>query len=194
MKYTEAINLDKTKAVYYSNRAACYTELKNYSKAAADGKKCFELDGRFAKGYYRYAKAKKMLGDTKEAIKYARHGISIDPACEDLRHLLVQELGVLESDLPENPNKNAQIQPIVAEGSVPVVQGMAVPEQQTQPQLEVQQQQQPMMMQGQQPMMMQGQPAPGQRGSMPGQGNNNEVATAAMAGLIGGALMGGMFG
>ena len=167
-KYSEAIKLDKTQAVFFSNRSACYLEIKQYSKASADGKKSIELNGRFVKGYYRYARAQKFLGDHVEAVKYARHGLSIDPSSADLRHLLVQELGVSESDLPADPNKDAQPQQPV----IPVVAGVAVTsageaqqqqhvtvQDQSQPMM-VQGQPQPMMVQGQQPMMMQGQPQP----------------------------------
>ena len=147
MKYTEAIGLDCTQAVYYSNRSACFVELKLYKKASADGRKSMELDGRFSKGYYRYARAESLMGHKEEATKYARHGLSIDPACEDLRHLLVNELGVSASDLPANPNVKIQEEQT---STVPVVQGVAVSSTQME-------QQQPLMMQGQQPMMMQGQ-------------------------------------
>jgi len=211
-----------------------------------------ELDGRFSKGYYRYARAESLMGHKEEATKYARHGLSIDPACEDLRHLLVNELGVSASDLPANPNVKIQEEQT---STVPVVQGVAVSSTQMEQQQPLMMQgqqpmmmqgqqpmmmqgqqpmmmqgqqpmmmqgqqpmmmqgqqpmmmqgQQPMMMQGQQPMMMQGQqpmmvqqqpmmmqPGPGQRGSRP-QDNNTEVAAATIAGLVGGAMLGGMFG
>lgn len=51
--YTEAITLDGSNAVYYSNRAAAYSSLQEHSKAIADSEKALEIDAKFVKAYSR---------------------------------------------------------------------------------------------------------------------------------------------
>lgn len=51
--FTQAIELNPSQPVYYSNRSGCYAQLQNWEKALEDGKKCLELDPNFVKGYSR---------------------------------------------------------------------------------------------------------------------------------------------
>jgi tetratricopeptide (TPR) repeat protein len=60
--YTQAIELDQQDVSFYSNRAACYLNLKKYEEALQDGTKCVELNPKFAKGYVRKAMALKAMG------------------------------------------------------------------------------------------------------------------------------------
>ena len=48
--FTNAIAEDDTDHVFYSNRSACYSSLKKYDEALADGTKCVELKPDWAKG------------------------------------------------------------------------------------------------------------------------------------------------
>ena len=38
--YTEAINLDPTNYVHFSNRSVCHYNMQNFNKALEDGKMC----------------------------------------------------------------------------------------------------------------------------------------------------------
>jgi tetratricopeptide (TPR) repeat protein len=51
--YTEAISLDATNAVYYSNRAAAYSSLSDHQKAIDDAEKAIETDPKFVKAFSR---------------------------------------------------------------------------------------------------------------------------------------------
>jgi len=49
-KYTQAIELDGTNHVYYSNRSAAYSGQSLFAEAASDGEKCVSLNPQFVKG------------------------------------------------------------------------------------------------------------------------------------------------
>jgi small glutamine-rich tetratricopeptide repeat-containing protein alpha len=51
--YTEAINLDPTSSVYYSNRAAAYSSRGDHQKAVEDAEKAIEVDPKFVKPFSR---------------------------------------------------------------------------------------------------------------------------------------------
>ena len=51
--YTQAIALDPTNAVYYSNRAAAYSSKGEHSSAVLDAEKAIEADPSFVKAYHR---------------------------------------------------------------------------------------------------------------------------------------------
>ncbi len=48
--FSQAIELDATDAVFFSNRSASYTALQKYTEAIADAKKCLELKPDWPKG------------------------------------------------------------------------------------------------------------------------------------------------
>ncbi len=51
--YTQAIALDSTNAVYYSNRAAAYSSKGEHSPAVLDAEQAIEADPSFIKAYHR---------------------------------------------------------------------------------------------------------------------------------------------
>ncbi len=66
--YSEAIALDKTCSVYFSNRAAVYLTVNKLDEALADAREAVHLDKKNAKGYLRIGKALYALGKYREAI------------------------------------------------------------------------------------------------------------------------------
>lgn len=52
-KYTAAIDLDPTSPVFYSNRAAAYSQVGNHGEAINDARKAAEVDPTFSKAYSR---------------------------------------------------------------------------------------------------------------------------------------------
>ena len=88
-KYNEALDLysqavetvskGPNSHIYYSNRAAAYTYLKNYDSAISDCKKAIKLDPTYVKAYSRAGSAYFTTGDYENAVEmYTRCG-ELDP-------------------------------------------------------------------------------------------------------------------
>ncbi|TMW69685.1 hypothetical protein Poli38472_001841 [Pythium oligandrum] len=100
-KYSEAIALDGTNHVYYSNRSAAYAGWQKYAEAAADGAKCVELNPDFVKGYHRHGLALKQLKKYDEALATLRAGQRKDFDNKDLNKL-IQEIEPLQKKLEQS--------------------------------------------------------------------------------------------
>eukprot|EP00823_Brevimastigomonas_motovehiculus_P004067 TRINITY_DN2606_c0_g1_i1.p1 TRINITY_DN2606_c0_g1~~TRINITY_DN2606_c0_g1_i1.p1 ORF type:complete len:599 (+),score=141.84 TRINITY_DN2606_c0_g1_i1:39-1799(+) len=88
--FTTAIDLDATDPVFYSNRSACYANLKKYDAALADAEKCISLKPDWAKGYSRKGVALYNAGRLKEAIESYEKGLTMDPKNEQMKKDLQQ--------------------------------------------------------------------------------------------------------
>lgn len=88
--FTNAIAEDPTDHVFYSNRSACLSSLKQYEKALEDGKKCVEIKPDWAKGYNRKGLAEYFLKKYDEAEKTYEKGLSLAPADPGLTQGLQQ--------------------------------------------------------------------------------------------------------
>lgn len=66
-KYSEAIKTLPTNVIYYANRAAAYSSVKEYDNAIKDAEKAIEIDPAYSKGYSRLAFAKYALNKPEEA-------------------------------------------------------------------------------------------------------------------------------
>ena len=55
--FSTCIRLEPSNEIYYSNRAAAHTALKNFRGALSDGKEVVRLKPRWAKGWARIAAA-----------------------------------------------------------------------------------------------------------------------------------------
>eukprot|EP00588_Corethron_pennatum_P007659 CAMPEP_0194297978 /NCGR_PEP_ID=MMETSP0169-20130528/59910_1 /TAXON_ID=218684 /ORGANISM="Corethron pennatum, Strain L29A3" /LENGTH=280 /DNA_ID=CAMNT_0039047909 /DNA_START=769 /DNA_END=1611 /DNA_ORIENTATION=- len=88
--YTEAIELDRTNHVFFSNRSASYGGLSEWSKSAADARECIKLCPLFIKGYYRLVTALIELNDIDDALRVVRRGLQIDGSNAQLEKLMRQ--------------------------------------------------------------------------------------------------------
>lgn len=68
-RYTEAIELDPSNVVLYSNRAHAHIKMEAYGFAIADASKAIELDPGYVKAYYRRALSLMAIVKNKEALK-----------------------------------------------------------------------------------------------------------------------------
>ena len=71
--YSEAIDIDPTCAIYYSNRAMCHLKLESFGAAIQDASMAIEIDPEYVKGYHRRATAYHALGKYKSALKDFKH-------------------------------------------------------------------------------------------------------------------------
>ncbi|KAL9933552.1 hypothetical protein V8E36_007728 [Tilletia maclaganii] len=78
--YNEAIALDPTNPVYFSNRAAAFSQVQQHDKAIEDASKAKELDPGFARAYSRLGHALFSAGRYQEAVEAYEGGLAIDPA------------------------------------------------------------------------------------------------------------------
>lgn len=77
--YSEAIALDGTNHVYYSNRSNALVQLKRYQEALADAERTVELDPKFARGYGRKGVALFYLQRYEEAAAAYSKGLELEP-------------------------------------------------------------------------------------------------------------------
>ncbi|KEG10080.1 stress-induced protein sti1 [Trypanosoma grayi] len=84
--FTQAIALDPSNHVLYSNRSACHAALHQYQNALQDAEKCISLKADWAKGYVRHGAALHGLRRYDEAAAAYEKGLAIEPtnaACTD---------------------------------------------------------------------------------------------------------------
>nr|CAI5825193.1 unnamed protein product [Callosobruchus analis] len=88
--YSEAINLDSSNAVLYSNRSAAYAKANKYEEALKDAEKAVELKPDWSKAYSRKGAALSYLGKYDDAISTYEKGLQIDPNNQQLRDGLAE--------------------------------------------------------------------------------------------------------
>jgi len=81
--YSEAIRRNPEDAKLFSNRAACYTKLAEFSLALKDCEECIRLDPTFVKGYIRKGGVLMALKDNTKAAQAYQKAIEIDPKCQE---------------------------------------------------------------------------------------------------------------
>jgi len=86
--FSQAIDIDGSNHVLYSNRSAAYASLHQYSNALKDAKKCVEVKPDWAKGYSRLGAAYYGLEEWEDAIKAYEDGLRIDPSNAQLQAAL----------------------------------------------------------------------------------------------------------
>ncbi|KAJ3069119.1 Hsp90 cochaperone, partial [Quaeritorhiza haematococci] len=77
--FSQAIDLDSSNHVLYSNRSAAYASLKDYEKALQDAEKTVQIKPDWAKGYSRKGAALYGLQKLKEASEAYKAGLKLDP-------------------------------------------------------------------------------------------------------------------
>jgi len=77
--FTQAINIDSSNHVFFSNRSACYASLGNFQKALEDAEQTIKIKSDWPKGYSRKGAALHGLGRLDEAVDAYNEGLKIDP-------------------------------------------------------------------------------------------------------------------
>ncbi|KAK7028981.1 Small glutamine-rich tetratricopeptide repeat-containing protein 2 [Paramarasmius palmivorus] len=77
--YSQAITLDPTNPIYYSNRAAAYSSKGDHLSAIGDAELALANDPSFVKAYHRLGHAQYCLSDFKAAADAFERGLKLDP-------------------------------------------------------------------------------------------------------------------
>jgi stress-induced-phosphoprotein 1 len=78
--FTDAIEIEPTNHILYSNRSAAYASKKDYQHALEDATKTTEIKPDWAKGWGRKGAALHGLGDLLGANDAYEEGLKIDPS------------------------------------------------------------------------------------------------------------------
>jgi small glutamine-rich tetratricopeptide repeat-containing protein alpha len=116
-KYSAAIALNED-AVYFSNRAAAYSQCGRHEDARADALKALEVDPSFSKAYSRLGHAEFCLGSFKEAVEAYEKGLDKDPNNQSLKQSLAAAKAKLNETAPVSRNAGG------AAGGMPGFGGM----------------------------------------------------------------------
>lgn len=104
--YTEAIALNPSNAIYYSNRSAAYSQMGNNQAAYDDAKESVGLDSSYAKGYSRLGLAALALKRYDEAIAAYKKAIELDPSNANVQAALkTAEAELSKSAVSANANE-----------------------------------------------------------------------------------------
>jgi len=83
--YSQAINLDSSNHVFFSNRCAAYMKKGDYDKALTDAKKTVEIKPDWGKGYSRLGAALCYLNKYDDAVEAYKKGLTYDPENAQLK-------------------------------------------------------------------------------------------------------------
>ena len=97
--FTQAIGLDPSNHVLYSNRCAAYQSEGQFSSALNDSEKVISLKPDWFKGYVRKGSSLAFLGRTSDALQAYQQGLQIDPTNDSLKLGFQNSLQQLQSDL-----------------------------------------------------------------------------------------------
>ncbi|KAK4287764.1 hypothetical protein Pmani_015365 [Petrolisthes manimaculis] len=110
--YSEAIRRNPDDAKIYSNRAACYTKLAEFSLGLKDCDECIRLEPNFVKGYVRKGKIHQGLKQFSKAQDAYQKAIDIDSNCQDALDGFRECMMAVNKD-PEEVRKRAMADPEV---------------------------------------------------------------------------------
>ncbi|PRP79978.1 glycoside hydrolase family 55 protein [Planoprotostelium fungivorum] len=83
--YTKAIELNSKNAIYYSNRAAAYSQSGDHNSALKDALEATTLDPNYSKAWGRLGLANFSLGKYSEAMSNYRRALELEPNSESFK-------------------------------------------------------------------------------------------------------------
>ncbi|GLD92390.1 hypothetical protein PINS_up000923 [Pythium insidiosum] len=98
-KFTEAIQLDRKRGIFYADRSLAYCHARRYDEAATDAERSVRYNPFDVQGYYRYGIAMKHMKRYKEAMAAFRKGRQVNPSYKPL------ETAIREIEQLSNPRR-----------------------------------------------------------------------------------------
>ncbi|SNX87438.1 related to SGT2  len=83
--YGKAIELNPNSPVYFSNRAAAFSQIGQHDQAIDDARQASKIDPKFGKAYSRLGHAFFSSGRFEEAVEAYSKGVEVDPTNEVLK-------------------------------------------------------------------------------------------------------------
>eukprot|EP01126_Amoeba_proteus_P064220 TRINITY_DN8959_c0_g2_i7.p1 TRINITY_DN8959_c0_g2~~TRINITY_DN8959_c0_g2_i7.p1 ORF type:complete len:476 (-),score=71.83 TRINITY_DN8959_c0_g2_i7:441-1868(-) len=77
--FTQAIEIDTTNEIYYSNRSAAYIFMKQYKEALDDANRTIELKPNWSRGYQRKGTTLYLMCNFQESQQVFERGLVLDP-------------------------------------------------------------------------------------------------------------------
>jgi len=108
--FTQAIAVDGSNHVFYSNRSASYAGLHDYQNALDDAKKCVTIKPDWGKGYGREGAAYHGLGMLEKAKESYAKGLKVEPELAMLKNGMAevdQEINRMQVDADGNVGLDA---------------------------------------------------------------------------------------
>ncbi|KIS66363.1 uncharacterized protein UMAG_10205 [Mycosarcoma maydis] len=102
--YGKAIELNPNSPVYFSNRAAAFSQIGQHDSAIDDAKQASKIDPKFGKAYSRLGHALFSSGRYQEAVEAYQKGVEVDPSNEVLKKGLAASKEQLSSSSSSNAN------------------------------------------------------------------------------------------
>lgn len=84
--YGRAISLDATNPVFYCNRAAAYSRLGDYQRAAEDCRMSLRYDPNYSKAYGRLGLAYSKMNKNEQALEAYQSALRIEPDNQDYKN------------------------------------------------------------------------------------------------------------
>ncbi|BGP33501.1 Small glutamine-rich tetratricopeptide repeat-containing protein 2 [Rhodotorula toruloides] len=106
--YSEAIKKDASNPVYWSNRAAAYSQVQDHKSAVSDAREALKIDPSFSKAYSRLGHALFSIGEYQEAVEAYEKGLELDPTNATMKSSLSTARARLPaSSTPSEPAASA---------------------------------------------------------------------------------------
>jgi tetratricopeptide (TPR) repeat protein len=85
--YSQAILMDASNHVYYSNRSMSYAAAGRWEESRVDAEKCLSINDKYLKGHFNLCRACFKLGDLDKAAKFLARALHQFPGEADLLKL-----------------------------------------------------------------------------------------------------------
>lgn len=105
--YGKAIELNPNSPVYFSNRAAAFSQIGQHDQAIDDAKQASKIDPKFGKAYSRLGHALFSSGRFEEAVEAYQQGVEVDPTNEVLKKGLAASKEQVSSSSSSAPSSSA---------------------------------------------------------------------------------------